>query len=142
MAQHTRSTQSLTHSTSAMGPMLQDSPIIGGTADLYTRTSASLGRNVLDPAEIPDHQAKARPTEMGQIFGWENAEFNLSTHLYGGEAMGNTQFPGLYEDDFIGRELGFFAPFETATQDDMLNAVNFAGDKAQQNIFSFGTQQF
>jgi hypothetical protein len=52
--------------------------------------------------------------------GWRNTEFSLSQQLYDGEAIENARFLGLYEDDFIGGALGYFAPFETATQDNRI----------------------
>ncbi|CZR53658.1 uncharacterized protein PAC_03538 [Phialocephala subalpina] len=159
MAEQIESTQSLTD-LNTMIPLfsvtetrLQESSIPGddhtfntapenrfnGASALYVCTPTNLERSGLDPVELPDHnrQVKTRPTETGQRFGWQNTEFSLSHHLYGGEALADEQFLGLYEGDIFGGSLGCSVPFETATQDDMLTAANFAVDKGQQNSHGF-----
>lgn len=111
-----------------------------GESDIYIRTPMNLERRILHPAGLSDHQTETEHTEMGEALGWRSTEFSLSQQLYGGEATENAQFLEMFEDDYIGGGLGYFAPFEFTTQDDMLSAAVFAGDKGPQNSRDFGSQ--
>lgn len=138
---------------SAIRPRLQDSLVTCGDtfnlapthrsnleADIYMCTPMSLERRGPHHVGLPGHQTEAEPTEVGESLGWRNMEFSLSQQLYGGEALENAQFLEMYEGDYIGGALGYFAPFEITTLDETLTAGVFGGDKGQQNSREFGTQ--
>jgi len=157
MAENRGSIQSLTDLNttiplaSTTGPRLEEPLVIyngtlnmapihrsNGEANIYT--PVSLEQRGPHPVGLPNHQAGTEPTEMGETLGWRNAEFSLPQGFYGGEAMENVQVFGMCEHDYIGEALGYFAPFEIATQDDMNTATVFAGDKGQYDSRDFGTQ--
>lgn len=108
--------------------------------DVYMRIPTSLEGIALGPFGPPGHQAKTGPTEMGQRLGWRNTDFGQLQQIHGGGGMADAQFLRMHEDDFFGGALGYLAPLETATQEDMLSAASLAGNNEQQNSHDFRMQ--
>ncbi len=101
-------------------------------------TPISLEGSALDPFGAPRHQAKTTPINVVQNLGWGEPDFGPIRQLGRRGDISSTEFLRMYQDDFIGGTLGYIAPFETATQDDMLAAAGFAGNDERQISYDFG----
>ena len=140
---------SITPSAEVMGPHLQEYSVTGEDlinmelssrsneeTDLYMRTPISLGGNPRDSFRPQADRAET----LGQSLGWRHTDFGQLQEFNGEVETDNTSFRRMYEDDFIGGPLGYIAPFETATQNDMLATAGFAGINEQQISYGFSMQ--